>query len=365
MKTPLKTLKWTIGITVLILALLMLWLSIPEVKKKNNQTGVNFVKTNNWNQDSILLINNYLSKANNIDAFIAIDGEEEIFSFGETDKLINLHSARKPIISLLFGIAGDKGLVNINETLGELGISENGVELTAIEKSATIRDLLMARSGIYLDADAQPTMDKERPKRGQYKPGEHYYYNNFDFNVLATILKIRTKMSYEECLFKWLAIPLEMKEFQMENVVYGTPFSKIKTQHPAYKTWMSARDFAKIGSLISQKGVWKGERIVSEEWINESTKPYHVFSEEDKKWPKDAFSYCWTIDTENGNIWGSGYGGQHVMIDTVNQLTLVQRHYTGNSLLTQGLYTLRNTQSSQVDLMQVWYGLLRAKASEN
>jgi CubicO group peptidase (beta-lactamase class C family) len=256
-------------------------------------------------------------------------------------------------------------LVNLNETLGELGISENGVELTEIEKSATIRDLLMSSSGIYLDADAQQTTDKKRPKRGQHKPGEYYYYNNFDFNALATILKLKTSMSYDECLLKWLAIPLEMQEFQRTNVIYGTPFSKIDTQHPAYKTWMSARDLAKIGSMVSQKGIWKDKRIVSEAWIKESTAPYRFFSDEDKKWPKTAYSYLWSIDTETGNIWGSGYGGQHVMIDTTNQLTLVQRHYTGNSILSQGLYNLKNTQSSQVDLMQVWYALLRTKSNKN
>ncbi len=362
MKTSLRVLKWIIGLTLTVLTLVLLWLSEPEVRKVKNQKGVNFDKATSWDQDSILSIKAYLSKAKNIDAFIALDGDKEIFSFGEPEKLINLHSARKPTISLLFGIARDKGLVDLNETLGDLGISENGIELTEIEKSASIGDLLMARSGIYIDADAQPSMDIARPKRGQYTPGEHYYYNNFDFNALATILRLKTGMSYEDCLYEWLAKPLGMQEFQIENVVYGTPFSSLETQHPAYKTWMSARDFAKIGSLINQKGVWKGRRIVSEEWILESTKPYHEFQEEDKKWPKDAFSYLWTIDTENGNIWGSGYGGQHVMIDTTNQLTLVQRHYTGNSLLSQGLYTLRNTQSSQVDLMQVWYALLQAKS---
>lgn len=365
MKKVLNILKWSFGIIILLLALITVFLSFPEVKKVHNQTGAHFAKTNEWDQDTIQSLQAYLLQANHIDAFIAIDKEEEIFSFGETDKLINLHSARKPLISLLIGIAQDKGLIALDETLGEIGISEHGIELTDLEKSATIRNLLMARSGVYIDADAQPDMDKKRPRRGQYKPGEYYYYNNFDFNALATILHIKTGMSYEQCLYSWLAVPLEMQEFHIENVVYGTPFSTIKTQHPAYKTWMSARDLAKIGSMISQKGIWKGTRIVSEAWIKESTKPYHIFPEEDRNWPKDAYSYLWAIDTQHGNIWGSGYGGQFLMIDTTNQLSLVQRHYTGNSILSQGLYIRKNTQSSPADLMNIWYALLRTKALKN
>ncbi len=365
MEKLLKMLKWAGLLLLLAIGVVVAWASIPEVKYVKNESGGTFEKALGWNQDTIQGVINYLNTTKNVDAFIAIQGDKEIFSYGETKKLINLHSVRKPIISLLIGIARDKGLLDLKETLGELGISEYGIELTEIENLATIRDLLMARSGVFIDADAQPTMDKERPHRGQYKPGEFYYYNNFDFNVLGTILKLKTGLSYEECLYEWLAVPLEMQEFQLDNVVYGTPFSKTKTLHPAYKTWMSARDLAKIGSMISQKGKWKGRRIVSEKWLMESTMPYHIFDEEDKVWPRDAYSYLWAVDTENGNIWGTGYGGQYLMIDTTNQLALVQRHFTGNSWLSQGLYLRKDSHGSAVDLMQIWYALLRNLRRQN
>lgn len=357
--------KYTLATGLVLVIILAVWASFPQIKRVPNQWGKGFARSQRWDQDTIQALKHYLSSAQYVDAFVAIDKDQEIFSFGETDKLINLHSLRKPIMSLLIGIAHDKGLIDLSETLGELGIGEFGVELTKVEQSASIRDLLMSRSGIYIDADAQPEMDKERPKRGQYKPGEYYYYNNFDFNVIGSILKIKTGMTYEACLYKWLAIPLEMQEFSPENVVYGTPFSQVKTLHPAYKTWMSARDLAKIGSMMSQMGVWKGKRIVSETWIRESTRPYHIFSEEDRIWPRDAYSYLWAIDTEKGNIWGTGYGGQYLMVDTLNQLTLVQRHDTGNSLLSQAMYLSQQTQGAAVVLMQVYYALLRNLKQKN
>lgn len=360
MQKKIKLVKWVGLLLALAIGVAFFWASTPVAHYVEHRDGVGFLPTKDWSPDSIQQIKNYLDQSSYIDGFMALHKGKEIFSYGDTKKLINLHSARKPIMSLLIGIAQDKGLLNINETLGELGIGEYEVELTAKEQSATIRDLLMARSGIYLDADAQPDMNSKRPERGQYAPGEFYYYNNFDFNALGTILKIKTGMSYEECLYQWLALPLEMQEFGVDNVVYGTPFSKVKTLHPAYKTWMSTRDLAKIGTMISQKGHWKGKQIVSQKWLVESTQPYHTFSKEDMAWPRDAYSYLWAADTENGNIWGTGYGGQYLMIDTTNQLVLVQRHFTGNSLLSQGLYLRKNTQGSPVDLMQVWYALLRA-----
>lgn len=242
-----KFLKWSLLSILLIIGFAILYLSIPTVEYKENPEGKAIPLTSDWNRDTIQFLKSNLNNAQHIDAFIAVYQGQEIFSYGETTKLINLHSARKPIMSLLIGIARDKGLLDLNETLGDLGISEYNAPLSEQESSATIRDLLMARSGVYLEADAEIKQSREnRPRRNQYKPGEFYFYNNFDFNALGTILKIKTGKSYEECLSEWLAKPLEMQEFYPENVVYGTPFSNSKTLHPAYKTWMSARDLASL-----------------------------------------------------------------------------------------------------------------------
>lgn len=73
-----------------------------------------------------------------------------IFEEGKISKLINCHSARKSVMSLLIGIAQDKGLLSIDETLANLGIDESKTPLAPNEKSATIRDLLMCTSSIFL-----------------------------------------------------------------------------------------------------------------------------------------------------------------------------------------------------------------------
>jgi len=55
---------------------------------------------------------------------------------------------RKSFLSMLYGIAIEKGLIDINKILLELGIDENP-SLTDQEKTASIKDLLMFRSGIF------------------------------------------------------------------------------------------------------------------------------------------------------------------------------------------------------------------------
>ena len=354
-----KILKWSIITIILVLSVAISYNSKPTVTPELSSYGRALGISQVWDKDTIKSLKLFVENAVNLDAFMATYHDSIIFESGEISQLINLHSLRKPLISLLFGIARDKGLLDLSLTIKDLDITEYNIEFSPVEQSATIRDLLMSRSGIYIQADAETEYSRSnRPNRGQYKPGEFYFYNNFDFNVLGTILKKTTGMSYEECLYEWLAKPLHMQDFQMRHVVYGSPYTLNKSHHKAYKTWMSARDLAKIGAMLAQKGIWKDQRIVSTSWIVESTTAHHFF-ENDQNWPRDAYAMLWAVDTKNNNIWGTGYGGQFLMIDTTNRISITQRHYTGNSNLSQGMYLMKNTQSSPIDLMNVWYTLLR------
>ncbi len=53
----------------------------------------------------------------------ALKNNEIIFEYSETR--INLYSAPKSIMGLLFGISVENCLVTLNESLGSLGIDEN------------------------------------------------------------------------------------------------------------------------------------------------------------------------------------------------------------------------------------------------
>ena len=44
--------------------------------------------------------------------------------------------------------------------------------------------------------------------------------------------------------------------------------------NPEYGLCMSAADMAKIGQLCLNKGIWEGNRIISEEWITEMTRMF-------------------------------------------------------------------------------------------
>jgi CubicO group peptidase (beta-lactamase class C family) len=72
-----------------------------------------------------------------------------VAQWGDIAVKSNLHSVRKSLLSALIGIAVDEHKIDLGATMGSLGIDDNEPSLTPTEKSATVDDLLKARSGIY------------------------------------------------------------------------------------------------------------------------------------------------------------------------------------------------------------------------
>ena len=125
-------------------------------------------------------------------AVVIVQHGKVVAEWGNTTKPMELASIRKSLLSALIGITVSDHLIKLDSTLGELGIDDNPPSLTGIEKGATVRELLEARSGVYHAALYEtPGMAKMRPPRGSHPPGTFWYYNNWDFNALALQLLFR------------------------------------------------------------------------------------------------------------------------------------------------------------------------------
>ena len=164
-------------------------------------------------------------------------------------------SCRKSILAILYGLYS----ININKTLKELGIDDK-LKLTEIEKTATIKDLLSARSGIYHPA-SNGGDEINKPERHSKNPGEHFTYNNWDFNALGTIFEKETGITIYDALDN-LGKQIEFEDFDLNynKEQYNNHYSKEKTPesiHPPYHIYLSARDMLKIGYLMLNKGKYK------------------------------------------------------------------------------------------------------------
>ncbi len=202
-------------------------------------------------------------------AVMVIHRGRVVAAWGDINRELGLHSVRKSLVSGLYGIAVNEGKIDLDATLGDLGIDER-VPLTPTEKSAKVRDIISARSGVYLPAAyAGSDQDADRPARGSHAPGTHFFYNNWDFNIAGVIYEKRTGERLYESFSRRIAQPIGMEDFSPEDGLEVLEPSGSK--YPAHTFRMSTRDLARFGQLYLQKGKWNGRQVIPEEWIREST----------------------------------------------------------------------------------------------
>ena len=79
-----------------------------------------------------------------------------VAAWGDVARTVNVWSVNASLLGALYGIGVAEGRMDLNRTLADLGIYDNEPQLTAAEREATVRDLLMMRSGIYRGAVFEP-----------------------------------------------------------------------------------------------------------------------------------------------------------------------------------------------------------------
>lgn len=261
-------------------------------------------------------------------AVVIVQHGKVVSEWGNTTKPMELASIRKSLLSALIGIAVSDHRINLDSTLGELGIDDNPPGLTGSEKGATVRDLLEARSGIYHSALYEtPDMAKTRPPRGSHPPGTFWYYNNWDFNALGTIYEHATGTGIFEALDQKIAKPIGMQDYRPQDGDYVRGEASI---HPAYAIRMSARDLARFALLYLHKGNWAGHQIVPREWVDESTRGYSRAA------TGQGYGYLWwigflggavapTVTLPEGSFLAEGAGGQYALVVPALDLVVVHR----------------------------------------
>jgi len=205
-------------------------------------------------------------------AFLVISDGAVVAAWGDVDRRFMCHSVRKSFMSALYGIYWDRGEIELNKTLVDLGIDDEDDVLLESEKQARILDLLKARSGIFHPAAYAGRTDSQ--PRGSQGPGRYFAYNNWDFNTLVTILEQETGDKVFEAFDEFFAEPLEMEDWRLSDGYYH--YERDKSMHPAYPFRLSARDAARFGLVFARDGLWGDSRILSRDWVRRSTAMYSI-----------------------------------------------------------------------------------------
>ena len=248
-------------------------------------------------------------------AFVLVTDDRVVASWGDTTHLYRIHSIRKSLMSALYGIYVEEGVIDTAATLAQLGIEEKG-GLTEVERSARVVDLLRARSGVYIAAAGEvSSMREARPARHSHAPNTFWYYNNWDFNVLGTIFRQETGEDIFAAFDSLVARPVGMQDFDASLGRYSLEETSV---HPIYSTRMSARDLARFGRLYLQGGCWNGRQVIPRDWARTSTSLHSTTGDAGTK---SGYGFMfWITDPANADgiptpsYTMSGAGGQRVTV---------------------------------------------------
>ena len=221
-----------------------------------------------------------------------------------------VHSVTKSVLSILVGVAIDKGYLRLDETLSEILLEASEAEVAPEARAITVRDLLTKTEGFAEPWWTAPTAAMPatqmwrwmlyRPMK--YPPGTHFNYDNVGTNLLSVVLSRAISGNEETFARETLFDALHIENYAWASDAEGHLIGETDL-------FLTARDMAKIGLLYLQSGRWGDRQIVSPSYVRDSTAKHN-----DGGPPTNAaYGYLWWIDkTKSGAdaFFAAGTGSQ-------------------------------------------------------
>jgi CubicO group peptidase (beta-lactamase class C family) len=279
-------------------------------------------------------------------AFIVIQNDQilyERYSNGaERSSLLLSYSATKSFVSALIGKAIEEGKISSIEDPVTKYIPELSKRDPRFDNLKII-NLLMMSSGIKYDNYFFFTSDSSLlgayPDRRyavlQFpqltdEPGRHFWYNDYNPQILGLILERVTGMHVADYLQQSIWQPLGMEYDGLWDL--DSESSGMEMMEGGLRA--SAIDFAKFGRLYLRKGNWDGQTIIPEAWVTESTQ--EQTAPENDYYPKNYwvdfsegiyYQYLWwgmRRDHSIGDFYAMGRNGQMIYVSPSTKLIIVR-----------------------------------------
>jgi CubicO group peptidase (beta-lactamase class C family) len=264
-----------------------------------------------------------------------------VAQWGDTKLVDMTFSVTKSYLSTMAGLAIDAGM--IGSTAEPVKNYVWSGEFEGVHNSAIRWEDLLNQSsdwsgqlwGSYDWADRPPRtggLDDWR-YRELKKPGTNFEYNDVRVNLLAySLLQVWRK-----------PLPMVLKEKIMDPIGasstwrwYGYDHSYVNIDgiqmqsvsgggHSGGGLFINTEDHARFGLLFLNNGQWKGQQLISKDWIKAATasSPAAV-----------SYGYMWWLNKKGGRYWegvsedvfyAAGFGGNFIVVDQANDLVIVTR----------------------------------------
>lgn len=262
-----------------------------------------------------------------------------VAEFGDTKAVDPVYSMAKSIMSTAGGIAVTKGLIkDVNDPVAKY-IHDGGYDSPHnakitwrhhLEQTSEWEGTLWDRNADFVGADKFGAA--AQPPRPIQEPGSHYEYNDvrmnrFGLSLLRLFGKGLPDVLKESVMdpigasntWQWLGYDnsyVEIGGKKVQSVTGGTRWGG--------GFWTNSEDIARLGLLVINHGRWDGRQLVSEQFLNDATKP-------SKHGPD--YGYLWWLNTTKKS-WpqapatsfaARGHGSNIIWIDREHDIVMIWR----------------------------------------
>ena len=235
------------------------------------------------------------------------------------------HSMTKSIIGMAIGFLVDEGALSVSEKLVDIFPEIDYLDQYFHE--ITVKHLLTMQTGVKISEAGSVTesawCEAFFASKLSFRPGTEFKYNSMNSYVLARIVERRSGLGVMEFLKPRLFDPLGIDNVQWEIGPEGI-------EKGGWGIYLSTESWAKLGYLMLSGGSFFGERILSEEWVKESSTAHAKTSED-----LGDFDYGYQLwRARNGeDFLFNGMLGQNTWISPQNNVVVVLT--SGNNELFQ------------------------------
>lgn len=198
--------------------------------------------------------------------------------YGEDERghaLEDVASVQKSLAAVLLGIALDKELVELNDSVTKhLGSGWSNAPVLA-EAEITLEHLISMSSGLNDQLEFRS------------KPELKWKYNTNAYSRIMNVLEAASGLDRNELTEQWLS-PLQMKNsvWKVRRFAKSDP----KTNRHGWVT--SARDLARLGLLVSANGDWKDRAVIQgKDYVR------HMLQSSQRLNP--AYGYLWWLNGQS------------------------------------------------------------------
>jgi CubicO group peptidase (beta-lactamase class C family) len=264
---------------------------------------------------------------------------EEYFHGFDEERQHDMRSASKTFAPVLVGIARDHGFnLGPNTPVYSL-FQEDGpfAHWDARKGQVTLKALMTMTSGFACDDNDDVSPGNEdnmqsqttQPNWYQYtldlpmaaEPGgRHAVYCSADLNLVGGAVTRATHSWLPRFFDEYLARPLQFHTYHMNLMPTGEAYM-------GGGLFLRPRDELKLGQLYLSGGVWKNRRILSKDWVQQSTTAYSAFDPQTDYDAPHEYGFGWHInhlrvgDRVFRTFTAGGNGGQLVIV--IPQLDMV------------------------------------------